>query len=608
MSVQPTGGPAGGRPVRTVVVGLGWAGRSIWLPRLIGHPSYEVTAVVDPAVEGTEHQGIPLHTDVVELAPDSVDLAVVGVPNHLHADIAEKLLAKGISVFVEKPVCLTSEEADRLAAAERGGGAVLLAGSAARFRADIGALYEQARSVGRIRHIDASWVRARGVPDAGGWFTQSQLSGGGALVDLGWHLLDTVSPLLGATAVEQVSGTVSGDFVNSTTAQARWRNDKEPHGAPEASADVEDTARGFLVTEDGVSVSLRASWASHEPRDVTLIRVEGSEGTATLRCTFGFSPNRHDGSALTHTRDGESTEVPVVQDPVGAEYDRQLNALPAELADPDSSGRAVAEARRTIGVIERLYASARGRAARRHATTRDHRMDPSTTGLAQDTPTETTAPLDHPKSVVVFDLDGVIVDSTEVMRKAFSIAYAEVVGEGPAPFEEYNRHLGRYFPDIMRIMDLPLEMEEPFVRESYRMAHLVPMFHGVPELLRTLRERGFRLAVATGKSGPRARSLLQQLGVLDLFDHVIGSDEIAHPKPAPDIVLHALDLLGAEAHSAMMIGDAVTDLASARGAGVAAVAVLWGESDAAALLAAEPDAVLREPADLLALCPAVTTG
>lgn len=607
MSERPTGGPRGGGPVRTVVVGLGWAGRSIWLPRLVGHPSFEVTAVVDPAVEGSVHQGVPLYADIVEIAPDSVDLAVVAVPNHLHAEIAEKLLAKGISVFVEKPVCLTSEEADRLAAAEREGGAVLLAGSAARFRADIGALYEQARSVGRIRHIDASWVRARGVPDAGGWFTQAQLSGGGALVDLGWHLLDTVSPLLGSTEVEQVAGMVSSDFVNSDSARARWRNEEAPDGAPAAAAaaDVEDTVRGFLVTEDGVSVSLRASWASHEPRDVTLIHVEGSAGTTTLRCTFGFSPNRHGGSVLTHTRDGESAEVPVAQDPIGAEYDRQLDALPAELADPDSRGRAVAEARRTIGVIERLYASARGRAAQRHATTREYRMDPRITGLTQDAPAATTAPLAPPKSVVVFDLDGVIVDSTDVMRKAFSIAYAEVVGDGPAPFEEYNRHLGRYFPDIMRIMDLPLEMEEPFVRESYRMAHLVPMFDGVPEMLHTLRERGFRLAVATGKSGPRARSLLQQLGVLDLFEHVIGSDEIARPKPAPDIVLHALDLLGAEAHSAVMVGDAVTDLASARGAGVTAIAALWGEGDTAALLAAGPDAVLRKPGDLLALCPAV---
>ncbi|MFD5268550.1 HAD-IA family hydrolase [Streptomyces sp. NPDC058335] len=210
------------------------------------------------------------------------------------------------------------------------------------------------------------------------------------------------------------------------------------------------------------------------------------------------------------------------------------------------------------------------------------------------------------KRVVVFDLDGVIVDSFPVMREAFTIAYAEVVGDGEeAPFDEYERHLGRYFPDIMRIMGLPLEMEEPFVRESYRLAHRVTVFDGVRELLHTLDERGFRLAVATGKSGDRARHLLDQLGLLPLFAHVIGSDEVARAKPAPDIVLHALDLLGAAPHEAMMIGDAVTDIESARGADVMAVAALWGESDPHELLATGPDAVLDKPADLLEHCPAV---
>ncbi|GAA1959291.1 HAD-IA family hydrolase [Amycolatopsis minnesotensis] len=206
---------------------------------------------------------------------------------------------------------------------------------------------------------------------------------------------------------------------------------------------------------------------------------------------------------------------------------------------------------------------------------------------------------------VIFDLDGVLVDSFEVMRAAFTLAYAEVVGTGPAPFEEYNRHLGRYFPDIMRIMGLPLKMEEPFVRESYRLADRVRIFDGVPELLAALRKRGIGLTVATGKSGPRARSLLDRLGLLGMFERVIGSDEVAHPKPAPDIVLRALDELGLGAAEAVMVGDAVTDLASASAAGVTALAALWGESDEDELLRAEPDGVLRQPPELLAWCPAV---
>lgn len=210
---------------------------------------------------------------------------------------------------------------------------------------------------------------------------------------------------------------------------------------------------------------------------------------------------------------------------------------------------------------------------------------------------------------MIFDLDGVIVDSFAVMEEAFAIAYKEVVGEGQAPFEEYRRHQGRYFPDIMRIMGLPLEMEEPFVRESYRLAHQVPVFEGMAELLLTLRTRGYKLAVATGKSGPRARSLLEQLGLLPFFDHVIGSDEVAHPKPAPDIVVRALELLGLPAEEAIMIGDAPTDIASAHGAGVASAAALWAEvDDEDALLGALPGAVLHRPAELLALCPSVPRG
>ncbi|MEU0744479.1 HAD-IA family hydrolase [Streptomyces sp. NPDC006134] len=217
-----------------------------------------------------------------------------------------------------------------------------------------------------------------------------------------------------------------------------------------------------------------------------------------------------------------------------------------------------------------------------------------------------TATLRPVRRAVIFDLDGVLVDSFAVMYEAFAVAYKEVVGDGPAPFDEYRRHLGRYFPDIMRIMGLPLEMEEPFVRESYRLASKVPVFGGVVELLTTLRVRGLRLAVATGKSGERARSLLDRLGLLPFFDHVIGSDEVARPKPAPDIVEHALDLMGLSPEQAVMVGDAPTDIASAHGAGVTSAGALWALSDTGELLAAGPAVVLGRPADLLALCPPVT--
>ncbi|SCL71966.1 oxidoreductase [Micromonospora citrea] len=361
------------RPVRVAVAGLGWAGREIWLPRLAAHPGFTVTAVVDPEPgvrdRARDSHHVPAsYADVDELPADTVDLVVVAVPNHLHAAVAARLLRRGVPVFLEKPVCLTSAEATLLADAERAGGAVLLAGSAARYRADVRALAEAAGELGKIRHVDVAWVRARGVPDAGGWFTRRDLSGGGALVDLGWHLLDTVLPLLGPTTVTHAIGSVSDDFVNDSAAHAAWRGDAVAGGR--APGDVEDTARGFLLTADGSSVALHACWASHESLDRTTITVHGATGSATLRCTFGFSPNREPSPVLTRTRDGETVRLPLAEEPIGAEYGRQLDALPGLLADPAGRGAAVAEARRTIDVIERIYHAARPtEPERQHALT-----------------------------------------------------------------------------------------------------------------------------------------------------------------------------------------------------------------------------------------------
>ncbi|UGQ15314.1 Gfo/Idh/MocA family oxidoreductase [Yinghuangia sp. ASG 101] len=338
-------------------MGLGWAGRSLWRPRLDAHPRYRITALVEPdeAARAAAGGDVPVWADADALDPAHVDLAVVAVPNHLHAPVAARLLRRGIAVFLEKPVCLTVAEADLLAEAERAGSTVLLAGSAAHHRADVHALRTLAPELGPLRHLDLSWVRASGVPDAGGWFTSRRLSGGGALVDLGWHLLDTVTPLLGgAPEFRHALGAVSADFVDSAARGADWRGT----GGPGRPGDVEDSARGFLVTDDGVSVALRASWASHEPVDTTRITVEGAAGTATLTCTFGFSPNRRPAPVLTRTVDGVTTDIPLPHEPIGAEYDRQLDVLPARLADPAARGRAVAGARRTIAVIERLYAAA----------------------------------------------------------------------------------------------------------------------------------------------------------------------------------------------------------------------------------------------------------
>lgn len=350
--------------LRVAVVGLGWAAKTIWLPRLEAHPDIAVTAVVDPdpaarAAYQAAAGPVRVLSSPDELTRHSADLVIVAVPNHAHSPVACALLRRGIPVFLEKPVCLSLAEARDLAAAEHEGGAVLLAGSASRYRGDILALQKAAATLGGIRHLRLDWVRSHGVPGTA-WFTQRGAAGGGALVDLGWHLLDMALPLLGPVGFPEIVGTVGHDFVNRGQSQAAWREDGAAWPAARAG-DVEDTARAFLVTDRGTSVALHACWASHARHDTTVVEVHGTAGTAELRCTFGFSPNRPGASALTVARDGELAVVPLAHEEIGTEYDRQVAALGMLLADPDQRGKAVRSARTTIGVIERIYASASGR-------------------------------------------------------------------------------------------------------------------------------------------------------------------------------------------------------------------------------------------------------
>ncbi|MFF8730087.1 HAD-IA family hydrolase [Streptomyces sp. NPDC015171] len=196
-----------------------------------------------------------------------------------------------------------------------------------------------------------------------------------------------------------------------------------------------------------------------------------------------------------------------------------------------------------------------------------------------------------PLGAVVLDLDGVLIDSIQVMRKAFQRAYAQVVGDGEAPFEEYLTHLGRHMPDTLAIMGLPAGMYEPFVIESRKLVHEIPACPGAADLLGALREAGVPVAVATGKTYGRAVEALAATGLLELLDAVCGSDEVAHGKPAPDIVLLALEKLGAGPEGAVMVGDSVLDLEAGRRAGVRTAAGLWGQGSRPELLAHAPDLV-----------------
>ena len=143
-------------------------------------------------------------------------------------------------------------------------------------------------------------------------------------------------------------------------------------------------------------------------------------------------------------------------------------------------------------------------------------------------------------------------------------------------------------------------MYEPFVRFSRDMVHHIPAREHGP-LLDELCEAGLALAGATGKVRARAEQVLAAVGLLGKLDTVIGSDEVTHGKPAPDMVTLALERLGVAPANAVMVGDAPLDLVAGRAAGTLVAAALWGQGSRAELLALQPDLVAASCGELGAM-------
>jgi len=369
---RPDSGRCPQRPTRIAVIGAGWVSREVWVPLLAAHDAFQVTAVVDPNREAAVEAAPDQRTTRVLARPEEVDRAVadaaiIALPNHLHLPVASGLLGRDIPVFVEKPVCRTLMEAQELALAGlarhegQAPGARLLAWSAARHRGDVRRLEELVPSLGELRRVGLTWSRAAGIPQRTGWFTDRRLAGGGALLDLGWHLLDVGMHLLGWPQMVHATGTLSADWMGRPDATADWSRRAGGVPAGGSGQPVEDTAHGLLVTDTGVGIWLETRWASHQPHDVTTITVEGTEGVATLRATFGFSPHRVERSSLTVLRRGREELVPLPSEPVGVEYRRQVDVLARLLCDP-AGGQATGSMPEVLSIaaaIDQIYSSAR---------------------------------------------------------------------------------------------------------------------------------------------------------------------------------------------------------------------------------------------------------
>lgn len=197
---------------------------------------------------------------------------------------------------------------------------------------------------------------------------------------------------------------------------------------------------------------------------------------------------------------------------------------------------------------------------------------------------------------IVFDVDGTLLDSEQIMLKAFSKALDRVMGEGHYPkdlsflFKEPTiRALERiHCPDIPAVLDLLADYYADLSAGE-------DLFPGLEQVLYGLSDQGFGLGIVTSRTQEEFAAGFESRPVQDLFDQVICLDDVSFAKPDPEPLLLYCRLAGAQAEEVLFIGDSIDDQRCAIAAGVTFALAGWGLKGRKRLAA---DIILRQPADL----------
>jgi len=199
--------------------------------------------------------------------------------------------------------------------------------------------------------------------------------------------------------------------------------------------------------------------------------------------------------------------------------------------------------------------------------------------------------------LVVFDLDGTLIDTPRAIVETFAAAFAALslpAQQASAIRATIGLPLEQAFGTLMGIAsDDPqvargIEQYQHFFKQLVLPNARALRFPGVADGLATLASQGIALAVATSKFHRSADALLTAAGLRDRFDLVIGADQVTRPKPDPEMGETILRVVGVAAQHAVMVGDTTHDLLMAKAAGMRSIALTYGVHTRQELNAADP--------------------
>ncbi|MEK4204964.1 pyrophosphatase PpaX [Paenibacillus sp. FSL R10-2788] len=204
---------------------------------------------------------------------------------------------------------------------------------------------------------------------------------------------------------------------------------------------------------------------------------------------------------------------------------------------------------------------------------------------------------------VLFDLDGTIVDTNELIISSFMYALKDN-GLAPLTREEIIPHMGTTLQQQMRVFpgleDVNGTLEKSY--RSYNNEHhdeLVRSFPLVKETIEELSRRGIKLGIVTTKIRPTTIKTLERFDLLKYMDTIVTVNDVTEPKPHPEPVLTAVKNLGVDPRKTLMIGDSAVDIQSAKAAGVYAVGVSWSLKGEDTLRKYDPDFIIHNMKDII---------
>ncbi len=280
------------KTLRAGIIGAGEIGQKGHFPGF-QTAGVEVVAVCDANKQRAEEVAGRLkiaraYDDYNALLKDKdIDIVSVGLPNALHAPVSIAALKAGKHVLCEKPMTISVADAKRMIAASKRAGKLLSINQHMRFDATAQAMraIAQTGALGKVYFAESKWIRQQGIPGYGGWFTNKDLAGAGALMDIGVHLLDLILFVLDFPKVVAVKGLLTGHLGKQAIGLGGWGIDRKTEGR----FDVDDTAVATLTLKGGAQIHLRVTWAAMGPAE-DRVTIYGSSGGLDRVNHFSPSP------------------------------------------------------------------------------------------------------------------------------------------------------------------------------------------------------------------------------------------------------------------------------------------------------------------------------